>query len=119
MSEKNRPALYIAANLIILNVITLGVMNLRYPLVGHDYTYAIPSFLDTALHYRLNGLAIQWFTPTFAGGAPAFPNPNDIQYSIPSLLSTVFSSWDAMMASTLFYVTPVFLACFYFFQRIL
>src|SRR5258706_627314 len=119
MTEKNRPALYITANLIILNVIILGVMNLRYPLVGHDYTYALPSFLDTALHYRLNGLAIQWFTPTFAGGMPAFPNPNDMQYSIPALLSIVLPPWYAMMASAVFYVTIGFIACYYFFQRIL
>jgi hypothetical protein len=119
MSEKNRPALYIAANLIILNVIILGVMNLRYPLVGHDYTLALPSFLDTALHYRLNGFAIQWFTPTFGGGIPAFPNPNNMQYSLPVLLAVILPPWPAIMTSVVIYVSVGFLAAYYFFQRIL
>ena len=103
MPENKRSLLYIVANLIILNVITLGVMNLRYPLVGHDYTLALPSLLDTALHYRLNGLAIQWFTPTFGGGIPVFPNPNNMQYSIPTLLSVVLPPWQAIMTSVVIY----------------
>ena len=119
MSEKYRPALYIITNLIIINEITLGVMNLRYPLVGHDYTLALPSLLDTALHYRLNGLSIQWFTPTFGGGIPAFPNPNNMQFSIPVFLATVLPPWNAIMASVVFYVSIGFVACYYFFQRIL
>ena len=119
MSEKRRPLLYIVANLIILNVVTLGVMNLRYPLVGHDYTLALPSFLDTALHYRLNGFAIQWFTPTFGGGIPAFPNPNNMQYSLPVLLTIILPPWQAIMTSVVFYVSIGFIACYYFFQRIL
>jgi hypothetical protein len=119
MSEKNRPILYIITNLIIVNVVILGVMNLRYPLIGHDYTLALPSFLDTALHYRLNGLSIQWFTPTFGGGIPAFPNPNNMQFSIPALLATVMPPWIAMMTSVVFYVSVGFIACYYFFQRIL
>jgi hypothetical protein len=119
MSDKKLAFLFVVLNLVIINGVMLAVMNLRYPLVGHDYTYAIPSFLDTALHYHLNGLSIQWFTPTFGGGLPAFPNPNDMQYSIPALLSIILPPWYAMMASAVFYVSTGFIACYYFFQRIL
>lgn len=118
-SENKRHLLYIAANLIIINVITLGVMNLRYPLVGHDYTLALPSLLDTAIHYRLNGFAIQWFTPTFGGGIPVFPNPNNMQYSIPTLLAVVLPPWPAIMTAVVIYVSVGFIACYYFFHRIL
>lgn len=119
MSEKYRPALYIVTNLIIINIIVLGVLNLRYPLVGHDYTFAIPSFLDSAIHYRLNGLTIQWFTPTFGGGLPAFPNPNNMQYSFPTFLGTVLPPWQAVMTSIIIYVSVGFLACYYFFHHTL
>jgi hypothetical protein len=88
-------------------------------LVGHDYTYAIPSFLDTALHYHLNGLSIQWFTPTFGGGLPAFPNPNNMQFSLPAFLSTVLPPWPAMMIFAVIYVTAGFLTCYYFFNHTL
>ena len=104
-------------NLIILNAIVLAVINLRYPLVGHDYTYSLPSFLDSALHYRFNGLTIQWFTPTFGGGIPAFPNPNHMQYSIPSLLATFLPPWPAMMIAVAFYVSVGYLTAYYFLHQ--
>ena len=119
MSEKRLASLFITLNLIIINGVVLAVLNLKYPLVGHDYTYAIPSFLDTALHYRLNGLSIQWFTPTFGGGLPAFPNPNNMQFSIPAFLSTILPPWPAIMASAFIYISAGFLACYYFFHRTL
>jgi hypothetical protein len=119
MSEKKPPFIFIVLNLIILNGVVLAVLNLRYPLVGHDYTFSLPSFLDTALHYRLNGPAIHWFTPTFGGGIPAFPNPNNMQYSIPALLAVVLPPWPAIMTAVVIYVSTGFLACYYFFHRIL
>src|SRR5215204_555868 len=112
MSENKRPLLYIIANLIIINTIILGVMNLRYPLLGHDYTLALPSLLDTALHYRINGISIQWFTPTFGGGMPAFPNPNNMQFSVPALIATILPPWTAVMASVVLYVSVGFIACY-------
>ena len=119
MSEKNRPLFYIVVNLIIINVVILGVMNLRYPQVGHDYTLTIPSILDTVLHFRLNGLSIQWFTPTFGGGIPAFPNPNNGQFSLVILLAMVLPPWEAIMASTVIYLSAGFIASYYFFRRTL
>jgi len=119
MSDKKLTLLFILLNLVIVNGVTLAVMNLRYPFVGHDYTYAIPSFLDTALHYRLNGLSIQWFTPTFGGGLPAFPNPNHMQFSILAFLSTILPPWPAIMTSVIIYVSAGFIACYYFFYRTL
>ena len=119
MSEKKNSFIYIVINLIIVNGIVIAVMNLRYPLVGHDYTLALPSFLDTALHYRLNGLSIQWFTPTFGGGIPVFPNPNNMQFSIPTLLVAILPPWQAIMTTAVIYVSAGFIACYYFFQRIL
>src|SRR6185503_15096617 len=119
MSEKKLPFVFIVLNLIILNGVVLAVLNLRYPLVGHDYTYAIPSFLDTAIHYRLNGLSIQWFTPTFGGGLPVFSNPNNMQFSIPAFLSVFLPPWTAVMVSIAILISAGFLACYYFLHHTL
>jgi len=119
MTENNRPILYFVANLIIVNIIMLGVLNLRYPLVGHDYTLTIPSMLDTVLHFRLNGPSIQWFTPTFGGGIPAFPDPNNGQFSLVILLAMFLPPWTAIMVSIVLYVSAGFIASNYFFRRIL
>ncbi|MCJ7433001.1 MAG: hypothetical protein MUO77_05885 [Anaerolineales bacterium] len=119
MSEKKLAFLFIVLNLIIINGVVLGVLNLRYPLVGHDYTLALPSLLDTALHFRLNGLSIQWFTPTFGGGIPVFPNPNNMQFSVPAFLATILPPWNAIMASVIIFVSLGFIACYYFFRRVI
>ena len=50
----------------------LGLASRDYPLVGHDFSYFIPRLVDTDLYVRINGLAIQWYTPSFGGGLPAF-----------------------------------------------
>ena len=119
MSEKKLAFLFIVLNIIIINGVALGVLNLRYPLVGHDYTLTLPSMLDTALHYRLNGLSIQWFTPTFGGGMPAFPNPNNGQFSLLCFLAVIFPPWQAVMLFVVILVSAGFLACYYFFNHTL
>lgn len=119
MIGKKLPIFFILINLIVINGVILAVMNIRYPIIGHDYTLALPSLLDLSLHYRLNGLAIQWFTPTFGGGIPIFPNPNTMQYSIPAVLAVFLPPWQAVMLAVIIQVTAGFLACYYILYRLL
>jgi len=88
----------LCGGIIILTIIL--IMNKDYPFVGHDYRYFIPHLIDTNLHIRLNGLSIQWYTPSFGGGLPAFPNPQHIEYSIVQWLSIIFAPWPAVLLST-------------------
>lgn len=74
-----------------------------WPLVGHDYRYFVPRLLDTDLHLRLNGLAVQWYTPAFGGGLPAFPNPQHLQYSLPQALTLLVDPWQAIILSAVIY----------------
>jgi hypothetical protein len=56
--------------------------------LGHDYAYFFPGLLNGFYWFRNNGLFdIPWFTPAFCGGVPFFPNPQNIYYSVPQLLS--------------------------------
>lgn len=83
-----------------VTLIIILIMNRDYPLVGHDYRYFIPRLIDTHLHIRLNGLSIQWYTPSFGGGLPAFPNPQHVQYSIVQWLTFFMNPWLAILLST-------------------
>jgi hypothetical protein len=111
---KNSSLIFIILNLLIINLVTIGVMNLRYPLIGHDFTYALPSLLDNSIHFHQNGFAIQWFTPSFGGGIPSFANPNNIQFSLPALLIMILPPWPAIIFYVVIYITLGFLACYYF-----
>src|ERR1051325_8802100 len=95
----------------IIILLIILIMNKDYPFVGHDYRYFIPRLIDTDLHISLNGLSIQWYTPSFGGGLPAFPNPQHIEYSIVQLLSIPFSPWLAILLST----AAISLVGYYFF----
>lgn len=59
----------------------------KYGKLGHDYSYYLPNLLDGTFWYHVNGiLEIPWFTPSFGGGLPKFPNPQSLYYSIPQFL---------------------------------
>jgi hypothetical protein len=73
--------LAVACGVVLAAIVLLNVGR-DYPAVGHDFRYYIPRLLDTDLHIRINGMAVQWYTPTFGGGVPAFPNPQHLQHSV-------------------------------------
>jgi hypothetical protein len=56
--------------------------------MGHDYALFLPKLLDGYFWFSTNGLfALPWFTPSFCGGIPLFPDPQSMYYSIPQFLS--------------------------------
>ena len=85
---------------ILTNAIVLVLMHRDYPKVGHDYRYFILRIIDTKLHLLINGPSIQWYTPSFGGGLPAYPNPQHIEYSIIQLFSLFLNPWTAVLVST-------------------
>ncbi len=105
-------ALYLAA---ILGLIVF-MIGRDYPKVGHDYGFFIPRMLDTYLHSRVNGPAIQWYTANFGAGTPAYPNPQYLQFSLPQFSMFVINPWLALMVSLVTYAVPGFL-CFYLLLR--
>jgi hypothetical protein len=82
------------------SLIILAIINRGYPIIGHDYRYFIPRLIDTKLHLLINGPTIQWYTPSFGGGLPAYPNPQHIEYSIIQFFTLLFDPWRAVLTST-------------------
>lgn len=76
------------------------IMNRDYPFVGHDFRYFISRIIDTTLHIRVNGLSIQWYTPSFGGGLPAYPNPQHLEYSLVQWVSVLIDPWVAILLTT-------------------
>ncbi len=71
-----------------------------YPNIGFDYIYFLPRLLDTFLYQAHNGIGIQWWTPTFGGGLPVFPNPQDLQLSLPQVFTWAFDPFVAVCVTT-------------------
>lgn len=103
-------------NLAVITGLTVFIINRDLPRVGHDYRIHLPRMLDTYLFNRLNGLGIQWYTPSFGGGLPAYPNPLNIQYSLPQFLVFIMNPWRSLMLSFAIFSTVGFFS-FYFLLR--
>lgn len=112
IKEFSVPGLFLA----VLVGLMIFIVGKYYPKVGHDYGFFIPRMLDTHLHHKVNGLGIQWYTPNFAAGTPAYPNPQYIQYSLPQFLMFVVNPWTALMLSLVTYAAIGFTG-FYLFLR--
>lgn len=97
------PLLAMILSLAITLIILLSVINKDIPRIGHDYGYHIPRMLDGYLHQKINGLEVQWYTPSFGAGLPAYPNPQDVQFSLPQLLMHFVNPWVSLMISLSFY----------------
>ena len=111
--------LVLLLNLAIIGGAVIVFLTKSYPFVGHDYRLAIPSILDCFLHYRVNGLGIEWYTPSFGGGLPVYPNPNYGTFSLVVLLTYLFSAWQSVIVSTLVYLVIGGVCGFYFFRKVL
>lgn len=88
-------------------------------MVGYDYGLFFPPLLDSAVHFRNNGFSILWYTPSFGGGVPSFPNPQDLQLSLLEILLLWIPPWQVVSASSIFYISLGFIASIRFFQKVL
>jgi hypothetical protein len=108
-----------AFNILVVGAFIVWYMSRTYPMIGHDYRLFMPYMIDSYLHQKINGLTIQWYTPSFAGGRPVFPNPQDLQFSLPQFLIWVVNPWIANLISIGVYITIGFIASYTFLKRFL
>jgi hypothetical protein len=70
--------------------------------VGGEYAYYLPHIYDGALWLHVNGpFSVPWFTPSFCGGIPAYPNPQNDYYSVPQVLDFVVGPTAAIELTAL------------------
>ncbi len=118
MKNSVKFALLIAANILIIGAFIVWYSSRTYPMVGHDYGLFMPYMIDSYLHQKINGLTIQWYTPSFAGGRPVFPFPEDFQFSLPQFLLWVVNPWTANLASITIFLAAGFIATYVFLKKI-
>jgi hypothetical protein len=109
----------ILLNLLAISAFIIWYCNRAYPMIGHDYRLFMPYMIDSYLHQKINGLTIQWYTPSFAGGRPVYSSPEDLQFSLPQFLLWVVNPWVAILASLLTFIVIGFIATYYFLKRLL
>ncbi len=111
--------LLVALNVLVISLFLIWLLNREYPIIGHDNRLFMPYLLDSYLHQKINGLTVQWYTPSFVGGRPVYSNPQDLQFSLPQFLLWLVDPWIAIQTSMIVYVTIGFIATYYFLKKIL
>ena len=109
----------IALNLLIIIFFVIQYTSATYPLVGSDYRLFGPRLLDTLLHYKVNGFSIEWYTPSFGGGLPAYPNPLQMQFSFQQLFTFLANPYIAILASGVVYIIAGFWVTFLLLRDVL
>jgi hypothetical protein len=109
----------IAINIIVFIIFIFLYTSATYPMVGGDYSLFGPRLIDSLLHYKINGLSIQWYTPSFGGGLPAYPNPLQMQFSLQMLFTFFTNPYLAILCSSAIYIIIGFLVTFLFIRDVL
>lgn len=111
--------LIILINIAVIVFFLVQYTNASYPLVGHDYRLFIPRLIDSHLYYKANGFGIEWYTPNFGGGLPAYPNPLQMQFSLPQLITWFIDPYSAVLISTAIYIAIGFFVTYLFLSKTL
>jgi hypothetical protein len=109
----------IIINILVINLFIVEYTNASYPLVGNDYRQFIPRLIDSHLYYKTNGLGIEWYTPNFGGGLPAYPNPLQMQFSLPQLITWFVDPYTAVLVSLAIYVAIGFFVTYLFLRNVI
>jgi hypothetical protein len=87
-------------------------------MVGSDFSYSVPRFLDSYLFYQKNGLEIQWWTPSFGGGLPSFPNPHQMQFSLTQFFFFFASPWVSINLTVIVLIVIGFYSAYFLFKKL-
>jgi hypothetical protein len=119
MKNRRSIAILVGLNILVIALFLVPYTSSTYPMVGSDYRLFGPRLIDSLLHYKVNGFSIQWYTPSFGGGLPAYPNPLQMQFSFPQLFTFFVNPWVAILASGVVYIIIGFLVTFLFLRDVL
>jgi hypothetical protein len=119
MKQRTLYAAIIVLNILIITLFVIQYTSATYPLVGSDYRLFGPRLIDSLLHYKVNGFSIQWYTPSFGGGLPAYPNPLQMQFSLPQIFTFFVNPWIAILVSSVVYIIIGFWVTFLLLRDVL
>lgn len=87
--------------------------------LGHDYSYFFPHLLDGYYWFLENGIfRIPWFTPAFCGGVPAFPNPQNLFYSVPQFLTFAAGPLNGVLMAVILFAWLGYLGAYFLLRMV-
>ncbi|WP_068436302.1 hypothetical protein [Magnetospirillum sp. XM-1] len=91
MIGKIWPVLAAALLLLVLHLFISPAFPVKGGSVAADYIYYFPRLLDGYFWAQENGyFSMRWFNPSSCGGIPAFPDPQDLYFSVVQIAFNLF-----------------------------
>jgi hypothetical protein len=85
----------------------------RQGFAGHDFSLFLPRLLDGYIWAKTNSLfSIPWFTPSFCGGEPAYPDPQNVYFTLPQLLTVFVNPLQSVYFTIVLMTIAGFIGCY-------
>lgn len=97
---------------LIASISQVLLLNINYPLIGHDYSQIEARAISMLIYHKNNGLDIEWASPLFGGGLLSYANPNWHQYSPLYFLTLIMPFWYSYNILTLLFSTVGFMSIY-------
>ena len=97
----------------------LTILNLRFPLIGHDYCYFFSFITAGRWHFSRQFILPFQYSAQMCSGLPIYGNPHDIYYSITQFCGLLFSTWTATNVSTAIHILIGYIGYYIFSRKIL
>lgn len=117
MDRSQRIGLLITTALLLAQLVAL--MNGVDGRIAADYGYFLPRLVDGLLFHRAAGWSTPWYTASYCGGLPFFPDVQSMFYSLPQLLTLWLDAWTAARLSAVLLIVIGALAFAAFAVRVL
>lgn len=91
----------------------------RYGFTGEDFSLFLPRLLDGYIWAKNNSfLHVPWFTPSFCGGEPAYPDPQNIYYTLTQLLTTFFNPLQSVYFTVVLMTIAGYAGCYFLLRAV-
>jgi len=114
-SERKKLSLVLSSILILLSyhLVFFRFFPNRHGLLGHDFSLFLPRLLDGYIWAKSNSaFSIPWFTPSFCGGEPAYPDPQNVYFTLPQLLTAFVNPLQGVYFTIVLMSIAGFVGCY-------
>lgn len=88
-------------------------------LTGQDFSLFLPRLLDGYIWAKTNSaFSIPWFTPSFCGGEPGYPDPQNVYFTLPQLLTAFVNPLQSVYFTIVLMTIAGFTGCYWMLKSV-
>jgi hypothetical protein len=116
LSGKRKKLILVLTSILILlsyHLIFFRYFPNRQGFAGHDFSLFLPRLLDGYIWAKTNSaFSIPWFTPSFCGGEPGYPDPQNVYFTLPQLLTALVNPLQSVYFTIVLMTIAGYIGCY-------